>query len=171
MNQLSTIMAAAFLVGLGCLQMVGDLSHSTVLKALGAVTQASPAPKVFTAHEGFETFSSRFYLQWQSRDGVSHALQLKPEIYGRLQGPYNRRNAYGAALSYGPILAANPATKPMFDSVSRYALCGRAPVLHELGIDKKTIQGEVTVLLVPRDTASARGRQLSFPMVCTKEMT
>ncbi len=170
MNQFSTMIAAALLTGLGCVQMVGDLTHSTVLKALGAVSQASPAPKVFTAHEGFETFSSRFYVQWQGRDGVSHALQLTPAIYGRLHGPYNRRNAYGAALSYGPILAANPKTKPMFESVSRYALCGRAPVLHELAIDNMA-QGVVTILLVPRDPASARGRQLSFPLVCKKEMT
>jgi hypothetical protein len=142
MNQLATTVAAVMLTGLGCLQMMGDLTHSKVLKALGAASQASPAPKVFTAHEGFETFSSQFYLQWRSRDGVAHSLQLTPEIYGRLHGPYNRRNAYGAALSYGPVLAANPLTQPMFASVSRYALCGRAPVLRELGSIRHPFKGQ-----------------------------
>jgi len=167
MNQLSTTVAAIMLTSLGCLQMLGDLTHSKHLKALGAASQASPAPKVFTAHEGFETFSSRFYVQWHSREGVAHSLQLTPEIYGRLQGPYNRRNAYGAALSYGPVLAANPLTQPMFVSVSRYALCGRAPLLRELGINTASIEGVVTVKLVPRDPESADGRwQLSFIAPC-----
>ena len=58
MNQLATTVAAVMLTSLGCVQMMGDLTHSKVLKALGAASQASPAPKVFTAHEGFETFSS-----------------------------------------------------------------------------------------------------------------
>ena len=167
MNQLATTVAAVMLTSLGCVQMVGDLTHSKVLKALGAASQASPAPKVFTAHEGFETFSSRFYLQWRSRDGVAHSLQLTPDIYGRLQGPYNRRNAYGAALSYGPVLSANPLTQPMFASVSRYALCGRAPLLRELRINPASIQGAVTVKLVPRDAISADGRwQLAFVAPC-----
>lgn len=167
MNQLATSIGAVMLIGLGCLQMLGDLTQSKVLKAVGAASQASPAPKVFTAHDGFETFSSRFYLQWHSHDGVAHSLQLTPQIYGRLHGPYNRRNAYGAALSYGPVLAANPLTQPMFASVSRYALCGHAPVLRELGINTASIQGAVTVKLVPRDSASADGRwQLSFVAPC-----
>lgn len=170
MNQLSTTVAAVMLTSLGCVQMVGDLTRSNVLKAVGAASQASPAPKVFTAHEGFETFSSRFYVQWQSRDGVAHSLQLTPDIYRRLHGPYNRRNAYGAALSYGPVLSANPLTQPMFASVSRYALCGRAPLLRELGINTASIQGAVTVKLVPRDLASADGHwQLSFVAPCQLE--
>lgn len=170
MNQLLTTTAAVMLTGLGCLQMIGDLTHTKVLKALGAASQASPAPKVFTAHEGFETFSSQFYVQWQSHDGLSHSVQLTPENYGRLHGPYNRRNAYGAALSYGPVLAANPLTQPMFASVSRYALCGRGPVLRELGINTTDIDGAVTVRLVPRDPASAHGHwPLSFVAPCVKE--
>ena len=106
-------------------------------------------------------------MQWHSRDGVAHSLQLTPDIYGRLQGPYNRRNAYGAALSYGPVLSANPLTQPMFASVSRYALCGRAPLLRELRINPASIQGAVTVKLVPRDAISADGRwQLAFVAPC-----
>jgi len=170
MNQLSTTVAAIMLTSLGCVQMLGDLTQSKFLKALGAASQASPAPKVFTAHEGFETFSSRFYLQWHSRDGVAHSLQLTPEIYRQLHGPYNRRNAYGAALSYGPVLSANSLTQPMFASVSRYALCGRAPLLRELGVNTASIQGAITVKLVPRDTTSADERwQLSFVAPCQLE--
>lgn len=170
MNQFATVTAAVSLTVLGCAQMAGDLTSFKPLKVFGLMTQASPAPKVFTAQDGFETFSSRFYLHWRNRDGATYSLLLTPELYGWLQGPYNRRNAYGAALSYGPVLAANPLTKPMFASVSRYALCGHAPVLQELGIDVASIAGPVTVQLMPRDPASAHGHwQLTFPVACHGE--
>ena len=58
---------------------------------------------------------------------------MTPEVYARLAGPYNRRNAYGAAMAGGPALAADPSLRPMFLAVSRYALCDPAPVLRELG--------------------------------------
>lgn len=165
-----TTTGAVCLTALGCLQMVGDLTGFTPLKALGAASHASPAPRVFTAHEGFETFASDFYLHWQDKNGEAHSLQLTPSVYKRIAGPYNRRNAYGAAISYGPVLAANPATQPMFHSVSRYALCGKAPVLRELGIDPDTLNGPVTVELKPQGTNQAtRQWQLTFQIGCNKE--
>jgi hypothetical protein len=56
-------------------------------------------------------------------------------MYAKLRGPYNRRNVYGAALAYGPVLASDPRTRAMFDEVSRYALCGDRPILRELDIE------------------------------------
>lgn len=141
----------ALLMVIGCLQMVGDVFKTPPIKAFALATQASPAPKVFTAHEGFETYSSEFFLDWKGRDGQKHSLQITPKKYYRgILGPYNRRNAYGAALSYGPVLNANEATRPMFESISRYALCKDAPILSELGIDPKTVDGPVTIRLKPR---------------------
>ena len=169
MNQ--STLAAVMLTALGCLQMIGDLSGSRLLKGLGAASHASPAPKVFTAQQGFETFSSRFYLEWQDKQSHPHRLELTPENYSHLRGPYNRRNAYGAALSYGPVLTASPATRPMFDSASRFALCGRRPALKELGIDPDSVQEPVTIHLVPRDPASAAGHwTLVFPIDCRLEI-
>lgn len=140
-----------FLLSVGCLQMLGDLTGVAEARALGLALHASPAAKVFTAQEGFETYSSNFYLDWHTKDGAAHTLHITPAIYyNGIEGPYNRRNAYGAALSYGPVLYANPKTRPMFESVAHYAACGDAPVLYELGVDPSTVEGPVTLRLVPR---------------------
>lgn len=172
MNKTVMTTGAIFLTGLGCLQMLGDLTGNVPLKAIGAASHASPAPRVFTAHQGFETFSSRFFVQWRDVHGEAHTLELTPETYGRLRGPYNRRNAYGAALSYGPVLSANPATRPMFERISRYSLCHQAPVLREVGIDPATIASPVTMTLVPREQRSANdGWQLRFDIDCTQWKT
>ena len=89
----------------------------------------SPAPKVFSAVRGLETFSTRFFLEWQDRAGAAHTLELTPAVYSRLRGPYNRRNVYGAVLAYGPVLLTDPRGRPMFDAVAVHALCGEAPLL------------------------------------------
>jgi hypothetical protein len=148
--------ALALLV-LGLLQMTGDLLDQAgggvigrPLKGVGAATTASPAPKVFGAVRGLETFSTRFFVEWTDRFGHEHSLLITPELYARLCGPYNRRNVYGATLAYGPVLATAEPTKELFRSVSRYALCGEAPLLRELGIDPTDVAGPVRVRYEPR---------------------
>lgn len=115
---------AAFLVLLGCAQMAGDLLELLPLKAIAAATGASPAPKVFSAVRGLETYSTRFFLELGE-----HRVELTPELSSRIRGPYNRRNVYGAVLAFGPVL---PET--LRDPVMHYALCGDAPLLRELGL-------------------------------------
>lgn len=116
--------AAVFLVLLGTAQMLGDVLGFLPLKAVAAATGASPAPKVFSAVQGLETYSTRFFLDLGDR-----RVMLTPELYARIRGPYNRRNVYGAALAYGPVLP--PALR---EPVMRYALCGDAPLLREMGL-------------------------------------
>jgi hypothetical protein len=143
--------AGVFLVILGLAQMTGDLVEKYVhaptgraLKGVAAATTAAPAPKVFSSVHGLETYSTRFSIEWTDRAGVEHALLLTPEIYGRIRGPYNRRNVYGAALAYGPVLPES-----LRDPVMRYALCGEAPLLRELGIDPDDIAGRVRICYEP----------------------
>jgi hypothetical protein len=142
--------AAAALFLLGTIQMAGDLLHLSALKAIGAATAASPAPKVFSAVRGLETYSTRFVLEWSDRAGASHSVAVTPDLYSGLRGPYNRRNVYGAVLAYGPVLVSDPRTQEMFDSVAAYALCGDAPLLKELGIDPSQVAGHVRIHLEPR---------------------
>jgi hypothetical protein len=144
--------AAACLIAVGLLQMAGDLCERYLsayyglrLKGLGAATAASPAPKVFSAVRGLETYSTRFFLEWKGADGAEHSLELTPEVYSRLRGPYNRRNVYGAALAYGPVLPAE-----LRDPVMAYAMCGDAPLLRELGIDPAQVRGPVRLRYEPR---------------------
>ena len=167
---MKTWISACMLVVLGCLQMAGDLSGNRELRALGLATHASPAPKVFTSQNGFETFSSRFFIDWTDTGGATHSLEITPASYSGVQGPYNRRNAYGAALSYGPVLASNEKTRPMLESVMRHAFCGPAPLLHELFIPAADARGSLQVRLEPRERASLDERwQKIFPIDCAKD--
>lgn len=137
------------LLALGLLQITGDLLKLRPVRALAAATGASPAPKVFSSANGLETYSSRFELRWVDEAGAARSLTLTPELYERLRGPYNRRNTFGAVLSYGPVLQTDPIALPMFTSVGRYALCGDAPVLKELGMDPAKIHS-LKVIVHPR---------------------
>jgi hypothetical protein len=137
--------AAGVLLVVGLTQMTGDLLGIPAVKGIGAATAISPAPKVFSSVRGLETYSTRFFLEWTDRStGTAHSLELTPEIYARMRGPYNRRNVYGAVLAYGPVLPAE-----LRDPVARYALCGEAPLLRELGIETADIAGPVRVRYEP----------------------
>jgi hypothetical protein len=149
------------LLALGLLQMTGDaLEHlgatrvGPAVKGLAAATAASPAPKVFSAVRGLETYSTQFVIEWDEPGGP-RAEPLTPERYARLRGPYNRRNAYGAALAYGPVLATNPRTRPMLDSVLAFALTDEVPLLAELGLDASARTSPIRVRYEP--LASAHG--------------
>jgi hypothetical protein len=144
---------ALLLLAVGLLQIAADALGLPSLKGLAAAWGASPAPKVFCSARGLETFSTRFFLEWKGKGGGAHVLALTPEVYGRVRGPYNRRNVYGAALAYGPVLATDPRTRAMFEAVIRHALCGRAPLLRELGVDPFLVAGEVAVRYEPREGA------------------
>lgn len=115
--------------------MAGDILHVPALKGLGAATGASPAPRVFSSMRGLEPYSMRFFIEWRDEAGAERSLRLTPEVYARMRGPYNRRNVYGAVLAAGPVLVSEPLTRPLFHSVTSFALCGPSPVLRELGLD------------------------------------
>ena len=150
--------AAVFLLVLGLLTMTGDLAGIELLKGIGAATAASPAPKVFSAVQGYETYSTRFFLEWRDREGREHSLELTPEVYSRVRGPYNRRNVFGAALAYGPVLFTDENARDMFLAASRYALTGNAPLLRELGVAVSTIDGPVRLRYVPLPGTDMGGR-------------
>lgn len=126
---------AWLLLALGLTQMAADLAGVGTVKGVAAATMLSPAPKVFSVSRGLETYSTKFFVEWQDSAGEWTEVEVTPERCGQLRGPYNRRNVYGAALAYGPVLASDDLTRPMFDAVVTYALTGDAPLLAELGID------------------------------------
>jgi hypothetical protein len=75
---------------LGFAQMAGDIFHCPALKAVAAATAASPAPRVFSAVQGLETFSTRFFIEWNDATGAGHSVEVTPERYAHVRGPYNR---------------------------------------------------------------------------------
>ena len=141
---------AAGLVALGCAQVVTDLAGFSTARALAAATQVSPAMKVFTSHEGFETFSPRFTIAYVDTAGQPVEVALTPERYSALAGPYNRRNAYGAALAYAPVLLASAETRGLVESVMRYAFCEPGSLVAELGLADLDRRAPITVLIHPR---------------------
>ncbi len=154
------------LLALGLLQMAGDLLHVPAIKGIAAATAASPAPKVFSAVRGLETYSTRFFVEWTDTAGRFQSVEITPERASGLRGPYSRRNVYGAVLAYGPIMQSDAALRPMFDSVSHYALCGDAPLLREMGIDPASMQSRPRVRLETRPGSQTGSLPLSFEAPC-----
>ncbi len=96
--------ATILLLVLATVKVVADVAGWKKLSAVAAVTNTTPAMKVFTAHDGYETFSSTFTLTVFWIDGHQQTLTLNPANYRGLQGPYNRRNVYWCCH----CLRANP---------------------------------------------------------------
>jgi hypothetical protein len=155
------------LIGVGCAQMLGDVLRIPVLKAFGAATAASPAPKVFTAQDGFETYANKFYLEWQDDAGRKHVLELTPQTYSGVQGPYNRRNVYGAVMSYAPVLDANLLTRPMFRTVLQRSFCATHPIFTEIGVPADAARhGPVRIRLEPRRPGEVQRFVLTHEVRC-----
>lgn len=138
---------AAVVLVIGLSQMTGQILDCRPLAGVGLASGAAPAPKVFSSVRGLETFSTRFTIEWTDETGRVHQVPLTPERVSRLRGPYNRRNVYGATLAYGPVLASDPATRPMFLAVAKAGLAGDRPLLRELGIDADAVRGPVRLRL------------------------
>jgi len=159
---------AAVLTGIGCAQMAGDFLQLNILKAAGAATGASPAPKVFTAQNGFETYANRFFLEWHDASGQKHEHELTPQSYAGVRGPYNRRNVYGAVFSYAPVLDANPITRPMFRMILMRSFCGAHPVFTEVGIPADAArQGPLRIRLEPRRSFDGQRFTLVHEVRCS----
>lgn len=154
--------AQALLVVVGFSRVAGEVFHLQPLEILGMASAAAPAPKVFSSVKGLETYSTRFYLEWFDQKRVQQRFFITPESYARIKGPYNRRNVYGAALAYAPVLP-----EKFRDPVLRYALCGKKPLLRELGIDPSSVQGRVRLWLEPLPgTSLDPGLETLFEVSC-----
>ena len=122
----SAWIAPAFLIAVGCLQMVGDLTDVRAIKAVGAATGSSPAPKVFTAHKGFETYSSQL-LPALDRQGKRRAAGVALDARRLPRRAPVRTTAATPMARSCPMrrcCKSEPATRPMHDSAIAYTMCG-----------------------------------------------
>ena len=62
---------------------------------------------------------------------------------------HHQEGAHSAALAGGPVMATEEKLIEMYRSVSEYALCGKAPLLRELGIDPAKVIGAVRMRYEP----------------------
>jgi len=120
--------------------MIGHLVGSRALRGLGAASCISPWPKVFSDVNGLETFASSFELKGFDGKGHAFSVPITAELYQQLEGAYNRRNVYGAALSYGPRLP-----EPLWSSVFCYGFSENGPLRRELGLPEGARDVAVTI--------------------------
>lgn len=113
---------------IGLLQIIGYLSRIKIIRGIGVALCSSPLPIVFTEVKGIETFASDFYIEFTNEKGEQEVFQITSGLYSKLNGPYNRRNIYGAAISYGPLLK-----KELWEAVLNYGLCKKV-LLAEMGL-------------------------------------
>jgi hypothetical protein len=120
--------------------MVGYIGGNDVLRGIGAATVVAPLPRVFSDVDGLEPFASEFTLRYRDADGDLVEVAIAPALYGRLGGPYNRRNVYGVALSYAPRLP-----RALWESVYCHGLAVDGPLRKELGISPEATDISVTI--------------------------
>lgn len=154
---------ALLLLGLGLLQAVGWATRCTPLRGLGAMSAASPLPFVFSSFRDVETFAADFAIDITLEDGSGRHYALTPGLYSQLDGPYQRRNTYGAVLSYGPALN-QPKERALLEQVLRYGFCNRGPLIERFGE-----RGNVTHVLA-RVTSKTRSRpgEWQLELRCSK---
>ena len=95
------------------LQLFGFIFDSKIIKGIGMSSMIAPFPKVFSDVDGLEPFASKFIITFYHDNGKITEQEITPEMYSKLSGPYNRRNIYGAGLSYAPRLP-DSLWKPVF---------------------------------------------------------
>lgn len=129
LTPLSANLAALTLTAFACLPVIGHAIGSRALRGIGAASGIAPFPKVFSDVDGLETFASEFTLHWRDARGGGHTLPITAELYARLAGAYNRRNVYGAALSYAPRLP-----EPIWQAVFCHAFSPGGPLRREFAL-------------------------------------
>lgn len=107
---------------IGCLNMAGFLISNPTMRGLAIVSTSSPLPLVFSSFNSVETFSLNFTVEVKLMNNQSLIIPLTRDIYSQIDGPYNRRNVYGAIFCYGAFF-----DKPEFiklrQQVLDYAIC------------------------------------------------
>lgn len=138
---------ARVILAVGLFAMIGDATGLVWLKGLGLASGIAPLPKVFSDVDGHETFAARFTLIETDDGGTIVRRVITPEIYSRLDGPYNRRNVYGAALSYAPRMP-DELWRPVFC----HGLAPGGPLRSELGVSASgPVAVEIETLTRGRD--------------------
>lgn len=118
----------AIVIAVGFLRVVGWVLQNDTVKGLGGITTASPLPIVFTEVNGVETFASDVFVVFEDHADSTQRLRITPAVYSKLSGPYNRRNVFGAAIAFGPVME-----KDLWQSVLGYGLC-TGVLQRELGL-------------------------------------
>lgn len=110
------------LLCVGCMSTVGYIFQSDALRGVGFLTASSPLPFVFSEYNGFETFSTTYHFDGITESNERFGLDMDHLFYGNLQGPYNRKNVFGVALSYGPFFTDDTLVQ-IRDEILHWSMC------------------------------------------------
>ena len=124
--------------------MVGYIFNLPMVRGIGLLSGIAPFTKVFCEADGYEAFAASFYLHGQKADGTTWSRRLDPEWYAQLQGPYNRRNVYGAALAFAPRLPHE-----LRDTLLKKSLSPGSALRTELGVPEDLIRLQVQIISRP----------------------
>jgi len=133
------------ILALGSSAMLGHILNIKPLKSIGLATGAAPYTKVFCqakcleSDRNYETFAADFSLSYLTEKG-KETVKITPDLYQKIEGPYNRRNVYGAVIAYGPAL---PETMRL--ATFKYALTEPGTVAKELGIPPGATDFQITI--------------------------
>lgn len=147
---------AFFLIFLATVKVVADIFDFKKLSALAAITNLAPAMKVFTAHDGYETYSSKFSIKVIHFDGEVVEKNIDSKTYAGLEGPYNRRNVYGALIAYGPYLTSKSNTNKMWQVMADNSFCRKKSVLSELGFSNTSGVTSVSIKYTNLNNTSSK---------------
>lgn len=115
------------LIALGSFNIVGFITEQPWLRGVAIASMASPLPFVFSQFRGYETFAANFTVVARYDDGREQIVPITPALYSKLGGSYNRRNTYGAVVSYGPRMTSQ-AEQDLTHHVLSYGFCNSGPL-------------------------------------------
>ncbi|MDQ3047925.1 MAG: sterol desaturase family protein [Bacteroidota bacterium] len=140
-SKIKNKLVGLFMISLGLLQTIGYCMKNDTIKGLGFMSGSSPLPIVFTSVKGVETFSLYYNLKLITENNDTIHIDLDPATYAQLKGPYNRRNIYGAAFGYGPVLPEKQRT-----AVLHYAFFNKENnILKDFGITEPLKSVSITI--------------------------
>ncbi|HEY5551409.1 MAG TPA: hypothetical protein VIK52_05960 [Opitutaceae bacterium] len=152
-------LAAIAVTAVGCLQMAGFLVDSRPMRGIGATSMVAPFPMVFSDVDGLETFASEFEITGVDASGALFRIPLTAERYSQLEGSYNRRNVYGAALAYAPRMP-----EPLWQAVFCFGLAQGGPLRRELGLP----EGATNLAVVIRTRTRGRSDTWTLQPPCVE---
>lgn len=127
----------------GSFQMLGHALQQQWLRGIGLASGIAPFTKVFCEADGYEAFAATFTLEGTMENGTVWSRKLDPEWYAQLDGPYNRRNVYGAALAFAPRLP-----EPLREELIRQSLAPGSALRAELQVPAEL--KDLRVLIQPK---------------------
>lgn len=119
----------------GSINSVAYLCHEDRFSGIGFAFASSPLPLVFTSYRNVETFSTMYEMDYMTiYNDTVNTKQMDSKLYSMLDGPYNRRNVYGAMFSHGLLFDNNNLIK-MRDEILYYGVCNPGLLIKEFGIN------------------------------------